>query len=211
MRIRRGAGVALLGGLIAAVVFGIAPAASAFDASELPLSIDAANTYSADPIPAVNNDGNHDFAVGGGQHGTNGVPDCSNSTSDCVNEGFSAQSGPLGEKPSGHVSATFMTPNPFKLRGPVLCLDVHLNEAWILVMQQADAAAAGFPAGQAFLLHVIDNGNPVMGTPPDAIQNVGPGQFVPGGVMPGFPCGFFPDAVPLQKGNITVRDADNMP
>jgi hypothetical protein len=211
MSTRRGAGVALLGSLVAAVVFGIAPAASAYDATELPLSESAATTYSADPLTMPTNDGNHDFAVGGGQHGVNGTPDCSDSTGTCVNEGFSAQSGPLGQNPSGHVSATFITPNPEKLRGPVLCLDVHLNEAWILVMQQADAADVGFPQGQMFLLHVIDNGNPVMGTPPDDIANIGPGQFVPG--VPGsfFPCGFSDFAVPLQKGNITVRDADNMP
>jgi hypothetical protein len=205
MTIRRGFFASLLAGLATAIVLVFIPSATAFDPTEVSLAFDALNIYAPD-IAAPTNDGAHDFAVGGGQHGVNGVPNCSNSDSNCVNEGFAAQSGPAGQKPQGHVSATFVTPHPFKLRGPVVCLDVHVNEAFILVIQQEDAASEGFPQGQAFLLHVIDNGNPVNGTPPDAIANLGPGDFLPGGVVPGFPCGFSPSAVPLQKGNIVVRD-----
>lgn len=151
------------------------------------------------------NDGAHDFAVGGGQHGANGVPDCSNSVSNCVDEGFSAHSGPNGEDPQGHVSATFMTPQPYKLRGRVVCLNVQGNQAWILVLQQ-EAGTPGYPQGQHFLLHVIDNGNPVNGTPTDMIVNIAPGAFSPGPTTGPNRCGFSPFAVPLQKGNIVVHD-----
>jgi hypothetical protein len=208
MTIRRGTYASLLAGLVMAMVFAVAPSVAAFDLTELPLAEDAMNTYSADTLTPPTNDGKHDFAVGGGQHGDGGFPDCSNSTSTCVNEGFAAQSGPTGQNPQGRVSATFITPHPFKLRGPVLCVDVQGNEAFILVMQQEDASEVGFPKNQPFLLHVIDNGNPVMGMPPDMIANRGPGDFVPGSisVLFGYPCGYTEFAVPLQKGNIVVRD-----
>jgi hypothetical protein len=202
MTTRRGIYASLLAVLSTAIVFALAPAATAYDPLELPLAEDALNTY--DPgTAAPTNDGKHDFAVGGGQHGADGAFPCSNSDGNCVNEGFAAQSGPAGQSPKGHVSATFLTPQPFKLRGPVLCLDVHGNEAYILVRQDEDAAAQGFPKGSPFLLYVVDNGNPVGGAPPDLIENIAPGDFAP---APGYPCGFTPLAFPLQKGNIVVRD-----
>ena len=76
----------------------------------------------------------------------------------------------------------------------------------MLVTQTVDGAP-GFPKGQSFLLHVIDNGNPVNGTPPDAIANRGPGDFVaPPFSGPLFPCGYDPEVAPLERGNIVVRD-----
>jgi hypothetical protein len=211
MKNRRGLYASLLVSLATAIVFALAPLASAYDPGELPLALDAMDTYSPESIAAPTNDGRHDFAVGGGQHGDGGFPDCKNGPSivgpgTCVNEGFSAQSGPSGENPKGRVSATFETPHPAKLRGPVLCVDVHGTEAFILVMQTEDAADLGFPKNEPFLLHVVDNGNPVMGTPPDLIANVGPDDpaFVPASEM--YPCGFTQFSVPLQKGNIVVRD-----
>src|SRR6188472_1341588 len=104
MKIKRGAPAAILAGIVAASVLVLAPAAAGFDPLELPAAIDAANTYSADPLSAPTNDGSHDFAVGGGQHGASFIGPCSNSFGGCVNEGFSAQSGPSGESPQGHVS-----------------------------------------------------------------------------------------------------------
>jgi hypothetical protein len=100
-----------------------------------------------------------------------------------------------------------MVPRPFKLRGPVTCLDVHVNEAFILVLQTVDGAP-GFPKGQEFLLHVVDNGNPINGTPPDAIANRGPEDIVLPRPFAGplFPCGYDPEVTPLERGNIVVRD-----
>jgi len=204
MTIKRGLYASFLAALATAIVLVFIPSATAFDPTELSLAFDALNIYAPDIAPPAN-DGAHDFAVGGGQHGDSGIPDCSNSMSNCVNEGFAAQSGPAGQNPQGRVSATFETPQPFKLRGPVTCLDVHGNTAYILVLQQNDAAAVGFPQNQTFLLEVVDNGNPINGTPPDQIRNFGPGDF--SGPLPGYPCGVgFGPVVPLQKGNIVVRD-----
>ena len=60
-----------------------------------------------------------------------------------------------------------------------------------------------------FLVQVIDNGNPINGTPPDAIANRGPGDFLPPefSAQFGFPCGVSDGMVaPLERGNIVVRD-----
>jgi hypothetical protein len=206
MTFRRGLYASLLASLAAVIVFALAPSATAFDPTELSLAFDALNTYSPEYIDPPPNDGAHDYAVGGGQHGDFFIEDCSNSTSNCVNEGFSAHSGPAGQNPQGRVSATFVTPHPSKLRGPVICLDVHVNEAFILVMQQ-ESGVEGFPQNEPFLLHVIDMGNPIMGTPPDRIVNRGPGDFTPP-ELSGFlyPCGFDETTAPLLRGNIVVRD-----
>jgi hypothetical protein len=208
MTIRRGVYASLLAVLATAIVFVLVPAAAAYDPLEFPLAVDAMNTYSPESLTAPTNDGGHDMAVGGGQHGADFIPNCSNSDGNCVNEGFSAQSGPNGESPKGRISATFLVPHPQKLRGPVLCLDVQGNHAYILAMQTEDATDFGFPKNQPFLLEVEDNGNPVNGTPPDFIRNRGPGDFLPG-PLPGFRCGMPLDPLlaPLQRGNITVRDA----
>jgi hypothetical protein len=210
MKIRTGFYASLLGALVAASVLMLAPSATAFDPLEFPAAVDALNTYSPDRIASPTNDGAHDMAVGGGQHGVNFIGECSNKFGQCVNEGFSAQSGPSGQNPQGHVSATVSAGTTFmyKLRGPVTCLDVHGNQAFMLVTQTVDGAAGfGFPKGQNFLLHVIDNGNPINGTPPDDIANRGPGDFVPPPLSgPLFPCGYDPEVAPLERGNISVRD-----
>ena len=206
MKIRTGFYASCLGGLIAAAVLALAPSATAFDPLEFPAAVDALNTYSPDSIAPPTNDGAHDFAVGGGQHGVNFMGECSNKFGNCVNEGLSAQSGPSGENPQGHVSATYETAQPFKLRGPVICLDVQGNEAFIEVMQTADGAP-GFPKGFPFLVHVIDGGNPVNGTG-DFIANRGPADIIGPSAL--HPCGFDRDPLepvaPLERGNISVRD-----
>jgi hypothetical protein len=202
MKIRKRFLASLLAGLVATTVLVLAQVATAYDPLEFPVAVDALNTYSPESLAAPTNDGKHDMAVGGGQHGANFIGECSQSSKSCVNEGFSAQSGPSGENPQGRVSATIPS-STFKLRGPVTCLDVQGNEAFILVTQTVDGAS-GFPKGQSFLLHVIDNGNPVNGTPPDAIANRGPGDFLPPSLL--YPCGYSPEAAPLERGNITVRD-----
>jgi hypothetical protein len=217
MKFRTGFYASCLGGLIAAAVLAFAPSATAFDPLEFPAAVDALNTYSPDSIAPPTNDGAHDMAVGGGQHGVNFIGECTNKLGQCVNEGFSAQSGPSGENPQGRVSATASagTTFMFKLRGPVICLDVELNEAYIGVMQTVDAAAFGFPKGQEFLVHVIDNGNPVNGTPPDAIANRGPEDIIlPPDSGAAHPCGVDKnplDVAPLERGNIVVRDVMPLP
>jgi hypothetical protein len=119
-----------------------------------------------------------------------------------VNEGFSAQSGPLGENPQGHISATFAAG---KLRGDVICLQVILNTAFILAVETRTDDV--IPQGQQFLLNVVDNGNPVNGTPPDLIRNSFVGSFTAPSTS--FPCGTPTLApVPLVRGNIVVHDAD---
>jgi hypothetical protein len=172
----------------------LAPSASAFDQSELPLALDALNTY-APEIAGPPNDGAHDFAVGGGQH-----------VGGTVNEGFSAHSGPLGESPQGHISATFFQPQPEMLRGDVICLQVTGNRAIMLAVQTE--AGGAIPQGQQFLLEVVDNGNPIEGTPPDLIRNSFVGGFVPPPASgAAFPCGApLLAPVPLERGNIVVRD-----
>lgn len=210
MRITNGFPASLFAGLVVAIVLVLAPSATAYDPLEFPAAVDAANTYSVDKLTPPTNDGAHDFAVGGGQHGINFIAAegivCSNSDSNCVNEGFSAQSGPTGQNAQGRVSATFIVPQPYKLRGPVICLDVQANEAFILVMQEANAP--GFPKGVPFLLHVIDMGNPINGTPPDMIANRGLDDFVPPPISGplGYPCGYSAEVTPLIRGNIVVRD-----
>ena len=80
MCIRRGLLASLLAGLAAATMLAIAPSAGAYDPAEYPLAVDSLNTYSPEAIAAPTNDGNHDMAVGGGQHGDGGFPDCKNGT-----------------------------------------------------------------------------------------------------------------------------------
>ena len=61
------------------------------------------------------------------------------------------------------------------------------------------------PQGEKFLLHVVDNGNPVNGVPPDLIRNSFDGFITtPTNTNP---CGtpVLPP-VPLGSGNIVVHD-----
>jgi hypothetical protein len=114
-------------------------------------------------------------------------------------EGFSAHSGPNGENPQGHISVNGAT----LLRGDVVCLQVLGNRA--IILAEETRPGDDIPQGQQFLLDVVDNGNPVNGTPPDLIRNSFVGSFFP--PTPTFPCGFpsLPP-VPLGSGNIVVHD-----
>jgi hypothetical protein len=64
----------------------------------------------------------------------------------------------------------------------------------------------GIPQGQEFFLHVVDNGNPASGAPPDLIRISFVGFFtVPSTANP---CGLpILAPVPLGSGNIVVHDA----
>jgi hypothetical protein len=90
-------------------------------------AVDAAQAV--DPtLAAPANDGNHDFAVGGFER--------SNTPTNGGHTGFSAQSHPNGQAPSGHLSSTFdsspTSPTPgVKQRYDVVCLAVSGNEAAI--------------------------------------------------------------------------------
>jgi hypothetical protein len=190
MKARNGFNWPLLTVITAAMLVAFGSSAGAYDVAEFPLALNALSTYApgVDPPP---NDGAHDFAVGGGQHGGGNVL-----------EGFSAHSGPSGQNPKGHVEITLNPPQPTKLSGNVFCLQVTGNRALILSRE-----VRGPNLGDLILTEVVDNGNPVKGTPPDLIRN----SFASnGGIIPpsaGFPCGqpaFAP--VPLEKGNIVVRD-----
>jgi hypothetical protein len=160
--------------------------------------VDAAQAV--DPtLAAPSNDGGHDFAVGGGHHlGFVGGP-CNGSDPLCTMEGFSAHSGPNGENPQGHISVNGAT----LLRGDVVCLQVLGNRAFILA--EETRTGDDIPQGQQFLLDVVDNGNPVNGTPPDLIRNSFLGFFTPPTLAN--PCGLpFLPPVPLGSGNIVVHD-----
>jgi|SRR5436190_5164554 len=162
--------------------------------------VDAAQ--SVDPtLDSPPNDSGHDFAVGGGHHlGFVGGP-CNDSEPNCTNTGFSAHSGPAGENPQGHISSQSSSPGG-KLRGDVICLGVTGNVAELLAVETRSGDA--IPQGQQFLLEVVDNGNPVNGTPPDLIRGSFDGFFVP---LPGPPCAIpFLPPVPLGSGNIVVHD-----
>jgi hypothetical protein len=190
-----------IGTTMLAVVFLVAPGitgAGILDLVTFLSGVDAAQAVDAtlDPPP---NDGAHDFAVGGGHHlGFVGGP-CNDSDPLCTNEGFSAHSGPDGENPQGHISANGAT----LLRGDVICLQVIDNEAFIRAVETRTGDS--IQQGEEFLLHVVDNGNPVNGTPPDLIRNSFGGFITPPSVA--FPCGspVLPP-VPLGSGNIVVRD-----
>jgi len=164
--------------------------------------VDAAQAVdpTLDPTP---NDGAHDYAVGGGKNlGFVGGP-CNDSEPNCTTTGFSAHSGPAGENPQGHISTHVSGPAGFELRGDVVCLQVLGNQAYILAVETR--TNDGVPQGTQFFLHVVDNGNPVNGTPPDLIRHSFTGFFTP--PLPGFPCGLPVLApVPLGSGNIVVHD-----
>ena len=190
-----------VGTMALAVVLLIAAAiarAGILDLVTFSSGVDAAQAVDAtlDPPP---NDGAHDFAVGGGHHlGFVGGP-CDDSDPLCTNEGFSAHSGPNGENPQGHISVNGAT----LLRGDVTCLQVIGNRAFIRAVETR--TGDDIPQGTPFLLDVVDNGNPVNGTPPDLIRNSFDGFITP--PSSAFPCGapVLPP-VPLGSGNIVVHD-----
>jgi hypothetical protein len=147
-----------------------------------------------DPPP---NDGKHDFVVGGFQEGSTQVD---------INWGVSAHSGPSGEEPFGHVSATI----------PELATDAKQGRWRVTCVNVAGkfAAIGGVPTQAAsndadHALFVFRDGGPGGGTPvePDGFQ------FLPGRIGDPSAC---PDpsllviaagAPPIESGNILVHDA----
>jgi hypothetical protein len=165
--------------------------------------VDAAQAVDPTLDPPPNN-GAHDFAVGGGHHlGFVGGP-CNDSEPNCGNTGFSAHSGPAGENPQGHISHEVSGDSGFKLRGDVTCLQVLGNQAFIRAVETR--TDDGIPQGEEFFLHVVDNGNPASGPPPDLIRISFVGFFTQPSMAN--PCGLpLLPPVPLGSGNIVVHDA----
>jgi len=192
-----------IGTTMLAIVFLVAPGiarAGILDLVTVLSGVDAAQAV--DPtLDAPPNDGAHDFAVGGGhQLGFVGGP-CNDSDPLCGNFGFSAHSGPAGENPQGHLSGQSKVGGT--LRGDVVCLQVLGNQAFALLVETRTGDF--IPQGEQFFLHVVDNGNPVDGMPPDLMRVSFVGFFT--APLPGFPCGLPVLApVPLGSGNIVVHD-----
>jgi hypothetical protein len=145
-----------------------------------------------DPPP---NDGKRDFVVGGFQQGD-------------LNWAVSAHSGPLGEDPLGHVSATapLAKANTDEKQGRwrVTCVNVAGKLAAIGGVPTQAASNDADPA-----LFVFRDGGPGGGTPvePDGFE------FLPGRIGDPSAC---PDpsllvraagAPPIESGNILVHDA----
>jgi hypothetical protein len=129
-----------------AVVFLVAPgtvSATIVDLLTFQSAVDSAQAV--DPtLAAPANDGGHDFAVGGFERASG------------AHTGFSAQSGPLGENPSGHLSST-LDPGVFQQRYDVTCLAVAGNHASIgLVPSNAGSNDATLET----VLVVVDSGLP---------------------------------------------------
>jgi hypothetical protein len=136
-----------------------------------------------DPPP---NDSRIDFVVGGGE----------NLDQDF---GLSAHSGPLGEDPFGHASATLGQPDTLQYRARVTCLTVAGNLAAVGLVP-TDAQSNDFGALQ-LVLAIRDSGLP--GGTGDGIQIVSAGNaqncaaFVAAAAV----------ADPLDRGNLLVHDA----
>ena len=115
------------------------------------------------------------------------------------NIGFQAQSGPSGEDPRGHESATTPGPGPVKFRLKVVCLAVDGNLAayGTVVVKTNDPDN---PPGTEFVEVVRDGGLPAGG---------GDGWDLFG--APASSCADFVDeaeaAAPITHGNITIHDA----
>ena len=115
------------------------------------------------------------------------------------NIGLQAKSGPNGERPRGHESATTPGPGPVKYRLDVVCLAVEGNLAayGTVVVRTNDPAT---PAGTEFVEVVRDGGQPGGG---------GDGWDLFDG--PASSCADFldeaADAVPITHGNINIHDA----
>jgi hypothetical protein len=155
------------------------------------------------PLPATaTSNAPRDSAVGGGQHddlaGT-----CSPSDNTCSIVGFSAYSDANGANPQGHVS--HFAPKFGEAKGPVTCLHVSGNEAFILFENTKDFP--GSPAGTLFAEHVVDNGNPASG-PPDLIRGYPNASTSPALILNPATC-FIPllPPVPNVQGNFVVHDA----
>ncbi len=112
-----------------------APLARASIVNPLTFNAAVSAAQAVDPTLAPPaNDGKHDFAVGGFE----GI--------EMERVGFSAQSGPQGQAPSGHVSGTFAKGE--KLRFKVACLEVEGNKARIgIVPSEAPPSNAAAKEG----------------------------------------------------------------
>jgi hypothetical protein len=145
------------------------------------------------------NDGKHDFVVGGFQEGF-ALGD--------INWGVSAHSGPSGEEPFGHVSATLpkgaTDETETQGRWRVTCVNVAGKLAAIGGVPTQAASNDAEPS-----LFVFRDGGPGGGTPvePDGFE------FLPGRIGDPSAC---PDpslllraagAPPIESGNILVHDA----
>lgn len=192
-----------IGATMLTVVFLVAPGiarAGILDLITFTSGVDAAQAVDPTLTPPPN-DGAHDSAVGGGHYLAHVGGPCNNSEPDCIETGFSAHSGPAGQNPQGHVTHN-TSKRGGSLRGDVVCLHVLGNQAFILAVETRtdDAVTQG---GQ-FLLHVVDNGNPTSGQPPDLIRISFAGGFTR---TTNFPCGLpFVPPNPLGSGNIVVHD-----
>jgi hypothetical protein len=186
--------------LAATISFVIAlPASATLDLLDYNSALDAAVAVDSSLANSATNDPGKDFAVGGGQHddlaGT-----CSNSDNTCNNEGFAAHSDANGANPQGQVSSTI--PHVGELKGPVTCLHVFGNRAFILFTNTKNFP--GSPPGTPVALDVVDNGNPASGAPPDMIRNYPDASTLINPVT----CFVSPlPPVPLVRGNIVVHDA----
>jgi hypothetical protein len=115
------------------------------------------------------------------------------------NVGVQATSGPSGENPQGHESATTPGPDPVQFRLRVTCLAVQGNLAayGTVVVKSTDPTN---PPGTEYVEVARDGGLP------DGGGN-GSDLFV----APASTCTDFledaADAVPITHGNITIRDA----
>jgi hypothetical protein len=186
--------------LAATICFVIAlPASATLDLLDYNSAVDAATAVDPSLAKDATNDPAKDFAVGGGQH-DDLAGMCSNSDNTCNNEGFAAHSDADGANPQGHVSSTI--PNVGELKGPVTCLHVVGNRAFILFTNMKDFP--GSPPGTPVALDVVDNGNPASGAPPDMIRNYPDATTL----LNPLTCFVSPlPPVPLVRGNIVVHDA----
>src|SRR6266852_6292170 len=128
------------------VVFLVAPgtvSATIVDLLTFQSAVDSAQAV--DPtLASPANDGAHDFAVGGFER-RNGF-----------HTGFSAQSGPLGENPFGHLSST-LDPGVAQQRYDVTCLAVAGDHASIGLVP---SNAGSNDATTETVLVVVDSGLP---------------------------------------------------
>ena len=216
MKNRRGVYASLLVGLATATVFALAPSATAYDPTEFPFAVDAMNTYSSDNLSAPPNDGNHDIAVGGGQHGDGFFPDCKNGAGTSAPAPASTRG---SRRRAAHRARTRKATSRRRSRRRVPSSYAGPSSAWTFREPGVHAGPSdsgrdgrGLPTEPHVPARGMDNGNPMMGTPPDFIRNYGPDDFLPAenplAILAGFPCGMpiADSPAQLQKGNITVRD-----
>jgi hypothetical protein len=133
-----------------------------------------------------------DFAVGGGKHTDPANPDVA------IQFEFSANSGPLGEDPKGHIQLFF--PEGV-IHAEVTCLTVEGNRAFITGVSDE------LPGG-IVVIEAVDNGEPSDGQPDLLRGSFQPFIFEdperPGCFLPVLP------PVPVTQGNIVVHDGQPM-